>query len=108
MSKLDEPQYLPEEKRLEVLMCAAVSAAAFAWSPQAAQAADREFCRAYADAAINQVRGALANPGCARGIQGPRWAPEHRVHFDWCLTAPFPAVEAERGARTAYLRTCRG
>jgi hypothetical protein len=31
---------------LKVLMCAAVSAAAFAWSPQAAQAADREFCRA--------------------------------------------------------------
>jgi hypothetical protein len=69
-----------------------------------AQAADPGFCRAYAEAAVNQVRGALANPACARGIQGTRWSPEHRVHLDWCLTQPIPTAEAERGARTAYLR----
>jgi len=52
---------LLEETMLKVLMCAALSIAALAWTPPA-QAADREFCRAYADAAINQVRGALAHP----------------------------------------------
>jgi hypothetical protein len=94
---------------LKKLMCATILAAAqAALMPLAAQAADPAFCRAYAQAAINQVRGALANPGCARGIQGTRWSPEYRVHFDWCLSQPIPAVETERGARTGYLRSCRG
>jgi hypothetical protein len=53
---------LLQETMLKVLMCAALSIAALAWTPPTAQAADREFCRAYADAAINQVRGALAHP----------------------------------------------
>ncbi|MGA3307732.1 MAG: hypothetical protein ABSD08_03830 [Xanthobacteraceae bacterium] len=76
--------------------------------PPTAQAADPGFCHAYAEAAVNQVRGALANPHCARRIEGTRWAPEARVHFDWCLTQPIPAVEAERAARTEFLRGCRG
>jgi hypothetical protein len=33
--------------------------------PLAARAADPAFCAGYADAAINQVRGALSNPNCA-------------------------------------------
>jgi hypothetical protein len=77
-------------------------------TPLSVQAAPPEFCREYADAAINQVRGALANSVCARHISGARWAPERRVHFEWCLSAPIPAVEAERGARTEFLRGCRG
>jgi len=76
--------------------------------PAAAHAADPAFCQAYAQAAINQVRGGLSNPGCAGGMQGTRWSPDLRVHYSWCLTQPPPAVEAERGARTGYLRACRG
>jgi hypothetical protein len=74
----------------------------------AARAADPAFCDAYATAALNQVRGALSNPTCAAGAQGARWSTERHVHFDWCLTQPVPAIEVERGARTAYLRSCRG
>jgi hypothetical protein len=98
---------LLEETMLKVLMCAALSIAALAWTPPTAQAADREFCRAYADAAINQVRGALAHPRCAHRIEGTRWAPEARVHFDWCLSQPPSAAESERLARTEFLRGCR-
>ena len=76
--------------------------------PLAAQAADPEFCRGYAQAAINQVRGALNNPNCARGLQGARWSADFKVHFDWCLTAAPGAAETERIARTEYLRGCRG
>ena len=76
--------------------------------PAAAHAADPVFCQAYAEAAINQVRGGLSNPGCVRGMQGARWSADVHVHYSWCLTQPPPAVEAERGARTGYLRACRG
>ncbi len=93
---------------LKRLMLAILAAAAPAVvMPMAAQAADAAFCRAYAEAAVNQVRGALANPRCAHRINGTRWAPEARVHFEWCLTQPIPAVEAERAARTEFLRGCR-
>jgi hypothetical protein len=73
-----------------------------------AQAAPPDFCRDYAKAAMNQIRAGLANPGCVAGIKGPRWVPDEGIHFQWCLGQPFPMVESERGARTAYLRACRG
>jgi len=98
-----------EDKMLKILLRAAMVAPALAvLLPLAAQAANPEFCRGYAEAAENQVRAALSNPACAPGARGARWTPERRVHFDWCLTQPVPAVEGERGARTAYLRGCRG
>jgi hypothetical protein len=73
-----------------------------------ARAAPPDFCQDYADAAVNQLRAALANPACAAGVRGPRWNPSHDIHFQWCLSQPIPVVEAERGARTGYLRACRG
>ncbi len=76
--------------------------------PAAAHAADPVFCQAYAEAAINQVRGGFSNPGCVAGMRGPRWSSDLRVHYSWCLTQPPPAMEAERSARTGYLRACRG
>ena len=71
------------------------------------QAAPPDFCREYATAAINQVHAALANPGCA-SVRGPRWIENEGIHFKWCLTQSIPMVESEHGARTAYLRACRG
>ncbi len=77
-------------------------------TPVSSKAAPVDFCANYAQAAINQVRTALANPGCAATIHGPRWVSDEQIHYRWCLTQPIPAVEAERGAHTAYLRACRG
>jgi hypothetical protein len=75
--------------------------------PLAAQAAPPGFCRDYAAAAVRQVELARAIPACNRGA-GPRWTTDFKVHFDWCLGAPPGAVEAERAARTNWLRHCRG
>jgi hypothetical protein len=73
----------------------------------AAQAAPEGFCRDYARAAVRQVEAARSVSACDRGT-GPRWTTDYRIHFDWCLGAPIPAVEAERGARANWIRRCRG
>ena len=90
----------------KVLTCAALFAAAMAFAPTA-QAAPPDFCRDYATAAVRQVEAARSIPACNRGT-GPRWTTDYRVHFDWCLGANPGAVEAERAARTNWLRACRG
>jgi hypothetical protein len=76
-------------------------------APMAAQAAPEPFCRDYATAAVRQVEAARSVPACNRGT-GARWTTDFKVHFDWCLGAALDAVEAERGARTNWLRSCRG
>ena len=72
-----------------------------------ARAADPAFCKQYAGAALNQVRGGLANPACAGGMQGARWSTDFAVHYQWCLGASFAATGAERDALTQFLRGCR-
>jgi hypothetical protein len=74
--------------------------------PAGAQAADPGFCATYAQAAIRQVRGALAHPRCVPGLQGARWSADQQVHYNWCLGASYAAAGSERDARTAYLRGC--
>jgi hypothetical protein len=74
----------------------------------AARAADPAFCKQYAQAALNQVRGGLANLRCAGGLQGARWSTEFAVHYEWCLGASFGAAGAERDERTQFLRSCTG
>ena len=73
----------------------------------AAQAADPGFCRDYATAAARQARTAHEIPPCRPGAIGPRWTENYRVHFNWCLGAPFAAAERERAIRTEHLRDCR-
>ena len=75
-------------------------------APLAAHAASPGFCRDYAIAAVRQVELVRSIPACNRGT-GPRWTTDYRVHFDWCLGAAPPAVEAERNARTNWIRSCR-
>jgi hypothetical protein len=75
--------------------------------PNAAHAADPGFCRPYAQAALSQVRGGLADPRCAGGLQGARWSTDFAVHYEWCLGASSGAAGEERDARTRYLRGCR-
>ena len=76
-------------------------------APPAVQAADPAFCRDYATAAVRQVELSRSIPACNRGVE-PRWTTDYKVHFDWCLGAAPAAVEAERQARTNWIRTCRG
>ena len=72
----------------------------------AAHAADPAFCRQYAQAALNQVRGGLTHPSCLGGMQSSRWSSDFAVHYNWCLGASFGAAGAERDARTQFLRAC--
>jgi len=74
----------------------------------AVHAADPAFCKQYAQAALNQVRGGLSNPACAGGMQGSRWSTDFAVHYEWCVAASFAATGGERDARTHYLRGCTG
>jgi hypothetical protein len=74
----------------------------------AAHAADPGFCRPYARAALNQVRGGLADPRCAGRLQGARWSTDFAVHYEWCLGVSPAAAGEERDARTQYLSGCNG
>jgi len=91
---------------LKVSTGAALLTAVLAFAP-AVRAAPPDFCRDYATAAVRQVEAARSIPACNRGV-GPRWTTDYRAHFDWCLGANPGAVEAERNARTNWLRACRG
>jgi hypothetical protein len=73
-----------------------------------ANAADPAFCRQYAKASVNQVRGGFSNPACAGGLQGARWSSDFAVHYDWCLGTSYAAAGGERDARARYLRGCTG
>jgi hypothetical protein len=79
-----------------------------AMAASTAQAAPPGFCRDYARAALNQVRGSLAIPRCRGGMEGARWSADFRVHYDWCLGASPGAAAEEREARTIHIRRCRG
>jgi hypothetical protein len=74
----------------------------------AAHAADPAFCKPYAQAALNQVRGGLSDPACAPRLQGARWSSDFAVHYEWCLGVSLAAASAEREARARYLHACAG
>lgn len=73
-----------------------------------AHAADPRFCKQYTKAALNQVRGGLADDRCAGSLQGARWSTEFAVHYEWCLGASMDAAAAERDERTRFLKACYG
>jgi len=81
--------------------------AAAAIGVSVAKASPPEVCRDYATASVRQALLARSIPACDHGL-GPRWTTDYRVHYDWCLGAPFEDVAAERLARTNWLRSCRG
>jgi hypothetical protein len=86
--------------------CAIIAFGAALCVATSACAADPGFCRAYAKAALVQVRGALASSRCAAAIQGARWSTDFSVHYEWCLGASFADAGAERDARTRFLKSC--
>ena len=73
-----------------------------------ANAADPEFCRQYARAALVQVRGGLSNSACGGGLQGARWSSDFAVHYEWCLGASLADTGSERDARAKFLKACTG
>jgi len=75
--------------------------------PVATNAAEPGFCRDYAATAVRQVQAALSVPRCRPGMNGPRWAVEYRVHFDWCLGASYDAAHSEQAARASFIYACR-
>jgi len=91
----------------KTLMLATGLAASASLPSAQARAAEPGFCREYATAAVRQVELARSVPACNRGT-GPRWTVDYKVHYDWCLGAAAGAVEAERNARTNWIRSCRG
>jgi len=86
----------------------AACGAALVLAATSANAARPEFCRDYARAALNQVRGAEAHPRCDwRLDRNPtRWSTDFRAHFDWCRNATREEADAERDARTRALEHC--
>jgi hypothetical protein len=80
----------------------------FLSSLTAAHAADPVFCKQYAKAALNQVRGGLTSPACAGGLQGVRWSTDFAIHYEWCLGVSIGDAGIERDARTQYLKGCAG
>ena len=86
---------------------AIAGAAMWALSP-AAQAADRDFCRHYTDAALVQVREVMNMPRCAERLDpGPRWSADRAVHFRWCRGVSRDAANDERDARKEFIERCR-
>jgi hypothetical protein len=94
-----------EEKVLKALIALSMPTLAILM-PFAAQAADAGYCEAYAKAALGQVSVGHSHPACAAGMQGARWSPTFRVHFDYCISHPTEVVEGRQGARSEYLRSC--
>src|SRR6516165_10849474 len=84
--------------RTSVRAAVVAMAAAFCSGLSAAQAADAEYCKGYASAALHQVRGARTNPACAPGAQGARWAQDYRVHYDSIRVAGLQDLLAHQGA----------
>ena len=94
-------------KTLSIALAAAfVMIAAGALGP--ARAADREFCRDYARAALNQVRGASSHERCEWRMDRneTRWSSDYRVHFDWCRGVSRDQAQDEREARRRALEHC--
>jgi len=74
----------------------------------AANAADENFCKDYARAAVNQVRSAEKHERCEHHLrnEGERWTRNYRAHYDWCRGVRREAAWEERNARKYALERC--
>jgi hypothetical protein len=71
------------------------------------RAANPDFCRDYANAAVNQACAAWNNWRCRRGAEPPRWSTAWRDHYNWCLGAYWENARREREFRREHLERCR-
>jgi hypothetical protein len=81
-----------------------VAAGALATS---AQAASPDFCRDYARNAVRQYHEGEDHHRCEDRMRGdPRWSPDFRYHYNWCLTAHRDQAEQGNEQRADMLRDC--
>jgi hypothetical protein len=80
---------------------------AFSVTPGTAYAADPAYCAQYARLAIHETQANMATPGCFKGFDG-RWHLDYRRHYNWCLTANYASVNAERDYRRMRVAQCQG
>jgi hypothetical protein len=69
-------------------------------------AAGDDFCRDYARAALNQVRGASHHWECRHQMSGARWSNDWHTHYDWCRGVSRDQAWSERNARREMLEDC--
>jgi hypothetical protein len=74
----------------------------------AAHAADRDFCRSYAEAAVRQSKVADEHERCHAAVRDDpaRWSSDFRVHMDWCRSAKVEDADHEREGRKHVLDDC--
>jgi hypothetical protein len=82
------------------LLILASSAPAFAANP--------DFCRDYARAAVRQTREAQSHDRCMRhmGDDHTRWSTDFPSHYNWCLSVHRDQADSERDARRDMLDRC--
>jgi hypothetical protein len=82
-------------------------AGALLGTPNATRAADPAYCDQYARLAIHEVQVNMSIPGCFKGFDN-RWHLDYQRHYEWCLTASYAAVNAERDYRRMRVAQCQG
>ena len=68
-----------------------------------ANAADAQYCDAYATKAFDAAK---ANNEFSCGFQGARWLLDENAHRFWCLIVPEPTAQSETSVRDAQLKGC--
>nr|WP_294530913.1 hypothetical protein [uncultured Rhodopila sp.] len=81
-------------------------AAAIVIAAPGARAADPDFCRDYARSAVEQAHRAEHIRSCAYLIDSPRFSPDWRSHYEWCLNAHHHEADEERERRHEALERC--
>ena len=74
--------------------------------PISVLSANPDFCRDYANAAVDQTRAASDGWRCRAAPLPPRWSTNWRDHYDWCLGTRWEYVRREREIRHDHLLRC--
>ncbi len=89
------------------LLIAAAAASGFVLlASGASRAADPAYCAQYAYLAVHEAQ-VLSTLACFKGFDNT-WHLDYQRHHGWCLTAPVPAVDAQRDYRRMRIAQCQG
>ena len=84
------------------LLSAAIAAAAIL-SAGSASSAPHQACAQYATSAVSQYSRSRQR-NC--GFGGLRWHGAYQLHYKWCRSAPYSAINHERLKRASALQSC--
>ena len=95
--------------KLAIFSLGAASLCTALIAPMTAFAADRDFCRDYAESAYRLAREVRAIRQCAWQVEREPavWSLDRRGHYEWCLYTPGDVVAGGRAYRDDFLRDCR-